>query len=368
MAETYASHFRIDNIPYGIASSSKQLSLQAVTRIGDSVLFLAELSEQKPFSSISQPLPSIFKEKNLNTENIKHVTMHLPAQIGDFADFSVSPDHVQNAPEALFGVRSFPATFHNLPIGYAGRCSSIDTSGKPVTRPLGQYIEDYVATQKEVAFGATRGLDYELEIGAIAGRPVAAGAGVYAKDTDEHIFGLGKEMRDPLGPLNGKNFATSISPWVVTLETLKPFEVPAASHTHPVVDYLRDPNSISYDLTIEAHLTRKGTATTVCKVGFSHVYWTLRQMLAHNSIGGCPLRSGDLLASGTVSGTEKSQYACLMELTMNGRQPFTLDDGSQLQYLEDEDTLRFTAVAGTAGAGAGFGECVGSIKPARNIL
>ncbi|KAF2245724.1 hypothetical protein BU26DRAFT_522111 [Trematosphaeria pertusa] len=406
MSDTHAAHFSINNIPYGIASSIKRPIPQAVTRIGDNVIFLAELVNKKPFANIDMTaLPSILQGSSLNAfaalskgihaqvrsaiqatyrsklhhesaEHIKDVRMHLPVVIGDFTDFSVSAYHVQNAPEALFGVRSLPACWNNFPMGYAGRCSSIYISDTPVSRPLGQYLEDPAAKEKKVIFGPSRSLDYEFELGAIVGRPVAAGTGVYAKDMDEHIFGIvlvndwsardiqGCEMRDPLGPLNGKNFATTVSPWVVTLDALRPFEVSAAPHTQPVVDFLEDPKSITYDITFRGEIVRSGVSTEVCRVGFSHMYWTFRQMLAHNSIGGCPLNTGDLLASGTVSGSEKSQLACLMELTMNGKQPATLSDGSALRYLEDGDIVRFTAVAGDASAGVGFGECVGTIKPA----
>jgi fumarylacetoacetase len=403
MAETYTSHFGINNIPYGIARSSKRQTPQAVTRIGDEVIFLAELSKKGPFTAVSANLSSIFAEKTLNTfaaqaktihvqtraaiqevyksglhkecsEDIKDVTLLLPVQVGDFTDFSVSRDHVTNAPKALFGKPQLPHTFHNFPLGYAGRCSSIYVSPTSVTRPIGQYLENGKAT-----FGASRALDYELEVGAIVGQPLAADVDVHAKDMDKHIFGLvlvndwssrdiqGCEMRDPLGPFKGKNFATSMSPWVVTLEALKAFETPAPAHEEPVVQFLDDPNSTSYNLTIEAEIVRNGTTTTVCKVGFAHMYWTFRQMFAHNAIGGCPLNTGDLLASGTVSGPTESELACLMELTMNGKEPKKLSDGSDLKYLEDGDTLRFTAIAGDSSAGVGFGECVGAIKPARRF-
>jgi len=403
MSQSYASHFGINNIPYGIAHSSKRSSPQVVTRIGDQVLFLAELSKFEPFEDIRQPLAEIFAERTLNSfatlpkdaqtqlraaiqaaykaglhescsEDIKNVTMHLPVQIGDFTDFSVSREHVTNAPKALFGVAKLPATFHSFPMGYAGRCSSIYVSGTPIFRPMGQYVKD-----SRTVYGASRALDYEFEVGAIVGQPVVPGSNVSAKDMDVHIFGLvlvndwssrdiqGSEMRDPLGPMNGKNFGTSISPWVITLDALKPFETPAVSHEQPVAGYLDDPNSVTYNLAIEAEIVRNGTTTSICKVGFSHMYWTFRQMLAHNAIGGCPLNTGDLLASGTVSGVTKQELACLMELTMNAKEPVTLDDGSELRYLEDDDIVRFTAIAGHSGAGVGFGECVGQIKPARAL-
>lgn len=403
MTETYAAHFGINNIPYGIAQSSTRAKPQAVTRIGDEVIFLSDLSKKGVFKDLSHDLSSVFSEKTLNSfaalpkdvhvqvrtiiqnahkedalkdssENIKDVTMLLPVQIGDFTDFSVSREHVTNAPKALFGTPKLPVTFHNFPLGYAGRCSSIYTSGTPVTRPIGQFLEN-----GKTIYGASRALDYEFEVGAIVGRPLPGNTEVHAKDMDNHIFGLvlvndwssrdiqGCEMRDPLGPFKGKNFATSISPWVITLEALKSFEVAAPPHDEPIVSYLDDPNSISYNLTIEAEIVRKGIKTTVCKVGFAHMYWTFRQMFAHNAIGGCPLNTGDLLASGTVSGEKESELACLMELTMNGKEPKKLDDGSELRYLEDGDTVRFTAIAGDSSTGVGFGECVGTVKPARQL-
>ncbi|KAJ4353957.1 uncharacterized protein N0V89_005689 [Didymosphaeria variabile] len=359
MEQTYTSHFGINNIPYGIARSSKRPSPQAVTRIGDEVIFLTELANKGPFTDIVTNISSIFAEKTLNTfaalsrdvhfqtraaiqeaykkgvhkehsEDIKDVDLLLPVQVGDFTDFSVSREHVTNAPKALFGKAQLPNTFHNFPMGYAGRCSSIYVSPTPVTRPIGQYLEN-----GKITFGASRALDYELEVGAIVGRPLAADVDVHAKNMDEHIFGLvlvndwssrdiqGCEMRDPLGPFKGKNFATSMSPWVVTLEALKVFETPAPAHEEPVAPFLDDPRSTSYNLTIEAKILREGTKTTVCKVGFAHMYWTFRQMLAHNAIGGCPLNTGDLLASGTVSGSTESELACLMELTMNGKKAQT---------------------------------------------
>lgn len=403
MTETFATHFGINNIPYGIAKSSKRTAPQAATRIGDEVIFLSDLSKEGLFKDVSHDLSSIFAEKTLNTfaalpkdvhtkvraiiqevhksgtqksssENIKDVELLVPVQIGDFTDFSVSREHVTNAPKALFGTPKLPTTFHNFPMGYAGRCSSIYVSGTNVIRPIGQYLQD-----KNTVFGASRALDYELEVGAIVGKPLSADAEVHAKDMDDHIFGLvlvndwssrdiqGCEMRDPLGPFKGKNFATSISPWVVTLEALKTFEVPAPVHEEPVVPYLDDPNGASYNLIVKAEITRKGTTTTVCKVGFAHMYWTFRQMFAHNAIGGCPLNTGDLLASGTVSGEKESELACLMELTMNGKEPKKLDDGSELRYLEDGDTVRFTAIAGDPNSGVGFGECTGTVQPARSF-
>ena len=251
MADEYASHFGINNIPYGIVSSSGRPTPQGATRIGDDVVFLAELFRQASFESIPAPLSSIFSESTLNTfaalakdiqsqvrsaiqeahkkglhkscsENIKDVMMHMPVDVGDFTDYSASANHVLNASEAVRGIREYPPAFFKYPVGYAGRCSSITLSGAPVTRPLGQFIEDYSAPEKNIIFGPSHALDYELEVAAVIGKPVEPGMHLNAKDADEHIFGLvllndwsardiqGLEM-NPLGPFNGKNFMTYTS-------------------------------------------------------------------------------------------------------------------------------------------------------------
>ncbi|KAF9698766.1 hypothetical protein EKO04_003273 [Ascochyta lentis] len=407
MADAYTSHFGINNIPYGIASSSKRPRPQAATRIGDDVIFLAELASHESFKSIAADLAALFSLPTLNafasqsreaqsavrtairnaykdnlhtsaSENIKEVTLHLPVAIGDFTDYSASANHVLNAGEAIAGVRSFPPAFHKYPVGYAGRCSSIAVSGTPITRPLGQYIEDYTAAEKNIIFGASRALDYELEIGAVVGRPVESGTYLHAKDADEHIFGLvlvndwsardiqGLEM-NPLGPFNGKNFGTSISPWIVTLEALKTHEVPPPERMGPVAPFMNDAKSVNYDINLTGSITRNGSSTTTCTVGFETMYWTFRHMFAHHTVGGCGLRTGDLIASGTVSGEKEHEHGCLLELTKNGREASKLSDGSELRYLVDGDEVTFEAVVGDGSAGVGFGACVGVVKPARQV-
>lgn len=407
MADGYASHFGINNIPYGIASSPTRPDPQAVTRIGDDVIFLTELANHKSFESIRAGSQSLFSKPTLNafaeqpqqfhrdvrsaiqeayknrghtssSENIKDVTLHIPVAIGDFTDYSASANHVLNAGEAIQGIRSFPPAFHKYPVGYAGRCSSIQLSGNPITRPLGQYVEDYTAAEKNIIFGASRALDYELEVGAIVGRPVQAGTHLNARDADRHIFGLvlvndwsardiqGLEM-NPLGPFNGKNFGTSITPWIVTLEALSAHEVPAPPRMGPVAPFMDDERAVNYDIQLTASITRNGKTTETCKVGFETMYWTFRHMLAHHTIGGCGLRTGDLIASGTVSGEEEHEHGCLLELTKNGKKPSKLVDGSGLRYLADGDEVTYEAVVGDGSAGVGFGACVGVVKPARQV-
>ncbi|PSN74353.1 hypothetical protein BS50DRAFT_511240 [Corynespora cassiicola Philippines] len=407
MPQDYASQFGIENIPFGVASSSTR-AIQCVTRIGNHVIFLAELAKIGAFKNIDggQDLARIFLEKTLNsyaalpksthqqartaiqaayksgltsdaTEDISSVKLHVPVQVGDFTDFSASADHVQNAGEAIFGVRSFPPAFFNYPVAYAGRSSSIVVSGTPVPRPWGQFPEDMSVPpeKRNVVFAPCRNLDYELEVGAVIGRPVKPGTKLYAKDADEHVFGLvlvndwsARDIQafemNPLGPFNSKNFATTVSPWIITLEALKTFEVPAPQRQRPVAEFLDDPKGVNYAIDLQAEIVRKGVRTTTCTVGFQTMYWTIRHMLAHHTIGGCGLRTGDLIAGGTVSGEADHEHGCLLELTKNGKVASKLSDGSDLRFLEDEDTVVLTGIVGGAESGIGFGECLGVVKPA----
>lgn len=404
MPSADSAQFGISNIPYGIASSSKRPSPQVVTRIDDTVIFLAEVSS---VTSLSSELSFIFQQSTLNAfaalpkslqsqvrsmiqsaytfshresayEGIKDVTLHMPLKIGDFTDYSASVSHVLNASEAVTGTRAYPPAYMKYPAGYAGRCSSITISPTEVVRPLGQFIEDYRVPEKErkIIFGPCRALDYELELGAVIGKPVPMGTYLTAQEADEHIFGFvlvndwsardiqGLEM-NPLGPFNGKNFRTSITPWVVTLEALKPFEVPAPERMEEVASFMDDKSAPNYKIELAGQIIRNGATTTTCKVGFETMYWTFRHMIAHHTVGGCGLETGDLVASGTVSGEADSEHGCLLELTMNGKKPSKLSDGSELKYLLDGDEVRYSGVVGDANKGVGFGECVGYIKPAR---
>ncbi len=415
----YASHFSHANIPFGIANSSSHPAKSVVTRLGDDVIFLDVLVEHRLLSSLTQTTLAAFSQPTLNpfaalpksehhstrkvlreilskpldslplgsTATITSVKMHLPISVGDFTDFSCSKEHVLNAGEAIMKKRFLPPGFLHFPVGYTARASSIVVSGTPVVRPKGQFRH---SESGEVVYGPTKALDYELEVAAIVGKPSELGKPVAIQDADEHIFGLvllndwsgrislfeykmkrlirdiardiqGFEMQ-PLGPMNGKSFSTSISPWVITLDALKPFEVKAPERELKVASYLADskPNN-TYDVHLQADIIIDGQPTPMCRSELKTMYWSFRDLVAHQTSNGCNINTGDILATGTISGSSNQSHGCLLELTHGGEKAFVVEGGGKRIYLEDGDTVLIT---GCAGEGVGFGECVGSILPA----
>ncbi|KAF8865710.1 hypothetical protein BDZ45DRAFT_668622 [Acephala macrosclerotiorum] len=405
----YASHFSINNIPFGIASSPSHPNRSLATRFENTVIFLDSLAKHNPPPSLEistiatfsdpclNPFISLPKSQHTATRSwiqslispspsfppscscpLEEATLHLPIQIGDFTDFSCSRDHVLNASEAVFGTRTLPPGFEHFPVGYHGRSSTIVVSGTDVVRPKGQFKNK----DGGVEFGETRRLDYELEVGAVVrkARSVEAGEGVGIEEADEWIFGVvlvnDWSARDiqafemtPLGPMNGKSFLTSISPWIITLSALAKFKVPAPAR-NPVVKlpaYLQDPDpKPSYDLSLRAEVIPRDAQekSVICESKFGDLYWTLRDLVAQQTINGCTLRTGDLLATGTVSGSTAESHGCLMEIAAKGGVNILNAKGEMEKkiWLEDGDKLSISAVAGP---GVGFGDCVGRVIPAR---
>lgn len=395
----YSSHFGVENIPFAIAST-KRIARSCVTRYQDHVIFLALLSEMldgipglsrstfdeptlNEFAAMPQQVHSevrkrlqeaIRKDPSLASfpteaiHQISDVQMHLPVQTGDFTDFSCSHHHVQNASEAMTGQRSTPPAFFHMPIGYAGRCSSIDVSGTPVERPLGLHWSGK-PMQSDIVFGPSEKMDYELEVGCIIGQPLARNDRVMASQAEKHIFGYvlinDWSARDvqalemiPLGPLNGKNAGTTMSPWVITKDALTPFKVASTARTQAVSPYLEDGDvgTLDIKLQVDVHSNESGhSKRTLCKSNGSEMYWSLAQCVAHQSIGGCGLNTGDLLATGTVSGSGEDEHGCLMEFMKAGATP-------PRGYIEDGETV---TLSGFCGEGVGFGECTALLKPAR---
>ncbi len=313
--------------------------------------------------------------------------LFLPAQIGDYTDFYASVHHATSVGSMFRPDNPLLPNYKWVPIGYHGRASSIVVSGTPVRRPVGQRKgpNDDVPT-----VGPSRLLDYELELGAFVGTGNTLGEPIPMAKADEHLFGLcllnDWSARDiqaweyqPLGPFLAKNFASTISPWVVTLEALEPFRVPLAPRAEG------DPAPLPY-LTSAADMARGGFAITVqawlrtprmreagepavriTQGQATDLYWSMGQMLVHHASNGCNMRPGDLLGSGTISGPTKDSRGCLLELTRRGAEPLELPNGERRTFLEDGDELEITAFAERDGATRiGFGRCAGTILPAQH--
>ena len=316
------------------------------------------------------------------------VSMHdveclLPAQIGDYTDFYASIHHATNVGSMFRPDNPLLPNYKNLPVGYHGRASSIVPSGAPIRRPMGQTKADDADLP---TFGASRLLDYELEIGFFVGPGNVLGQRITMNEARDHIFGLcilndwsardiQKWEYQPLGPFNAKNFATTISPWVVTLDALEPFRLasnPRGPDDPPVLAYLQPIDEMAYDITVEAYICsaqmrESDTAPMLISRGtFTDMYWTIAQMLVHHSSTGCNMNPGDLLASGTISGTSEDSRGCLLERTWRGQYPITLPDSTQRKFLADGDEVIIKAYCEREGATRiGFGECRGIIQPAQ---
>jgi fumarylacetoacetase len=294
------------------------------------------------------------------------VQLRLPVEVADFVDFYASLDHATNMGRILRpGGPPLPAAWRHLPVGYHGRAGTVVVSGTPVVRPWGQVGGP--------TFEPSARLDFEAEVGFVVGVGSRRSHPLTARTLPDHVFGVvlvnDWSARDiqaweyqPLGPFLGKSFATSISPWVVPLDALGAARVPPPRQDPPPLPHLCDDDPWSLDITLEVRLN----GTVVSRPPFAGTYWTPGQQLAHLTSNGAPLRTGDLWASGTVSGPEPDQRGSLMERAWNGTEPVTLDDGTTRVWLEDGDTVAISATApGAGGTRIGWGEVSGTIHPAR---
>jgi fumarylacetoacetase len=407
------SHFPIQNLPFGIFRPVNAAPRVGVA-IGDVVLDLSVLEERGHFRSPEFGNEPVFSADALNSflalgrpvwrkarEVIQHfldsetatlrddaelrarafhaqkdVTLQLPARIGDYTDFYSSYHHAHNVGTMLRGPENaLMPNWKWLPVAYHGRASSIVVSGTDVRRPHGQIKPPDSAAP---IFGPSRSFDYELETAFLIGPGNTLGSPIPIDRATDHIFGLvlmnDWSARDvqaweyqPLGPFLAKNFCTSISPWVVTLEALEPFRKPLPSQEPEPLPYLRAPNDFTYDIQLEAHLQTKTLAAPhrITRTNFRNLYWSIAQQLAHHTVNGCNLQPGDLLASGTISGATEESRGCMLELTWRGANPLTLPNGESRKWLEDGDCLTITGWAQGDGYRIGFGEVTGRILPAR---
>jgi fumarylacetoacetase len=375
--------FPIQNLPLGVYRTGHDARPRLGVAIGDCILDLSPwlagetLNGYMSLSSsarrdlrreLSRALAQGAPTRELILQS--SCEMLLPAAIGDYTDFYASIHHATNVGSMFRPDNPLLPNYKHVPIAYHGRASSIVASGTPIHRPVGQTGEG--------RFGPTASLDYEIELGAFIGPGNAMGQPIPIGEAEAHLAGLclvnDWSARDiqrweyqPLGPFLAKSFATTISPWIVTLEALEPFRVAAPKHDIAVLPYLEQPGAaVAFDITVEAWLSSERMASSVrlSRASFRDMYWTFAQMITHHTSNGCPLRAGDLIASGTISGPEKVNRGCLLELTWKGEEPLQLPNGETRIFLEDGDEVRLTAYCEREGfKRIGFGSCRGTILP-----
>lgn len=304
--------------------------------------------------------------------------MHLPLQIGDYTDFFVGLNHAFNAGSIFRGpANALNPNYHHLPVGYHGRASSVVVSGTPIRRPRGQILKDPSAATKTPVYGPCEKLDFELELAAFVCKANEMGVPIPIHEAEASIFGFvlmnDWSARDiqaweyvPLGPFTAKNFGTSVSPWVVLAEALEPFKCAGLAREVEGLEYLKEEARENvYDIGLEVDLTTdKGNTTTICRTNGKNLLFSFPQMLAHHTVTGCPMSVGDLIGSGTISGTDKEGFGSLLEQSKSGKEAVKLEGGEERKFLRDGDEVVFRGVCGSEGGLVGFGEVKGTILPA----
>jgi fumarylacetoacetase len=400
------SHFSLQNLPYGVFSTRSDPRARVGVAIGDHVLDLAALEEEamltvapgtrvfdraslNAFIGLGRPAWTAARSRLTELLQAEHAELRetvlrgrmlipmreallrLPIEIGGYTDFYSSKEHATNV-GAMFRdpKNALLPNWSYLPIAYNGRASSVVVSGTPIRRPHGQ-VKPPDADRP--VFGPTRKLDFELETAFVVGEGNALGEPIPVGEAERHTFGLvllndwsARDIQQweyvPLGPFNSKSFATSISPWVVTMDALEPFRVAGPVQDPPPLHYLALAGAHAFDIQLELSLKpRDGEATTICRTNFRHLYWSMAQQLAHHTVSGCNTRVGDLMASGTISGAAHDSFGSLLELARNGQQPITLEDGVRRAFLEDGDEVVITGWCQGEGYRVGFGEVRGTI-------
>jgi fumarylacetoacetase len=383
--------FPLQNLPFGVVNRDGEPHI--CTAIDDRILDLHTCVREGLLDepTLLEPLLNAFMARNATVETkqkiralldgnveqhlipMQSAQMLLPARIGDYTDFYASVHHATNVGSMFRPDNPLLPNYKWVPIGYHGRSSSIVISGTPVRRPHGQTRDDPNAPP---TFGATRRLDYEMELGMFIGRGNPLGTPVPASDALSHVFGFclvnDWSARDiqtweyqPLGPFLAKNFATSISPWIVTLDALEPYRTTAFKREEgdpEPLPYLRD--DVGFDITVEVWL-KTATMTEPVRLSrgnFRDMYWTVAQLVAHHTSNGCNLQPGDLLASGTISGTTRDARGSLLELAWRGTEPLELPSGETRKFLEDGDEVILRGYCERDGLPrVGFGECRGTV-------
>ena len=304
--------------------------------------------------------------------------MLLPIQIGDYTDFYSSMEHATNIGSLFRDPKNaLLPNWKHLPVGYHGRASSIIVSDTPIVRPCGQTKPK---DDQPPVYGPSRLLDFELEMGFVIGKNSNLGDAISTAEAENHIFGLmlfnDWSARDiqkweyvPLGPFLGKNFASTVSPWIVTLEALEPFRKSGPVQDPEVLPYLKYEGQKNYDINLQVAIKPEtGEEKVVCNSNFQYMYWNMCQQLAHHTVNGCNVRVGDMYASGTISGPEKGSYGSMLEISWRGTQPVEMPDGSQRKFIADGDTVVMRGWCKKDGVRIGFGEANGKILPAKPMI
>ena len=385
--------FPVQNLPYAMFRLGKDGPPRLGVAIGDQVVdatgafqveSMREVMTQPKAARVAfrKHISRFLSEYTKGAESfltpIASVELLPPCEIGDYSDFYASIHHAANVGAMFRPDNPLMPNYKWLPVGYHGRASSIVLSGTPVRRPRGQLVDNPAGPP---VYGESRRLDYELEVGALVGPGNAMGEPIPADQAANHLFGVcllnDWSARDiqmweyqPLGPFLSKSFATSISPWVVTMEALEPFR--CAPEPRPPSDpqplpHLATGGQNAWSITLEVWLrsARMAEPMRLSRANFSAIYWTLAQLVAHHASNGCPLRPGDLIGSGTVSGPLKENCGCLLEATCGGTEPIELTNGEVRRFLEDGDEVILRGWCEAAGARRiGLGECRGVVEAA----
>lgn len=405
------SDFPIQNLPFGIFEAGGQPPRPGVA-IGENILDLCALADAGKFSALGLDA-ALFDQPRLNallraagkagmgslrkrvSELLRadngelrddgqlrgralheraSATMHLPVTVGDYTDFYSSEQHAFNVGSMFRDPdNALMPNWKHLPVGYHGRASSIIPSGIPVRRPKGQTKAD---DAESPSFGPCRLLDFELEMAFVTFQGKALGESISTAEAEDYIFGLvlfnDWSARDiqkweyvPLGPFLAKSFASSISPWIVTLDALEPFRITGPTQDPRVLPYLEQDPESHFDVDLEVCIDPgSGRETRVCRSNFRHMYWSMRQQLAHHTVNGCNINAGDMMASGTISGPTEDSYGSMLELSWRGSKPVKLADGSERKFINDGDTVIMRGHASTDRMRIGFGEVRSKVLPA----
>ena len=409
VAVPLGSDFPIQNLPFGIFKTKGEKP-RVCSAIGDYVVDLAKVNDLAFFADLEIP-KSIFYNQYINDfmalgkdvtravrdrlseildenetkwnsrEMAKHifykmdeVELLIPIQIGDYTDFYSSIEHATNV-GIMFRdpANALLPNWKHLPVGYHGRASSIVVSGTEIKRPKGQQIPK---DSKQPVYGPCKLLDFELEMGFVIGQKTNLGDTVSIQKAEDYIFGMclfnDWSARDiqkweyvPLGPFLGKNFASTMSPWIVVMDALEPFRVPGPAQDPPVLPYLKYDGDKNYDINLAVKIKPEGSRSTiVSESNFKYMYWNMSQQFTHHTVNGCNINVGDLYASGTISGKTPESYGSMLEISWQGTKAVQMADGTERKFIADGDTVILEGWCEKDGVRIGFGEAVGKVLPA----